>query len=520
MLECLNACILQSCYNTLRKGTIAMNKYLLRIFLALGLAFALIGNAQAHPLGNFTVNQYSRVVVDADTITVHYVVDMAEIPAFQAIQSIDANQDGQLTDAERQAYLDSQQAALLPGLLLSNAGTPLPLTLQASNLEFPDGQGGLKILRLTFDLQADHPAPGTQLSLEYRVNNFAERLGWREIVIQSSGGVTLAETNALADSISNELRSYPEDSLASPLDMRSATFTIAPGGVAASPQQAQPTATGTSGRADDRLAALVSGELTPATIAIALVLAFILGAGHALTPGHGKTVVAAYLVGARGTARQALFLGLATTLTHTAGVFLLGFVVLGVSQYLLPEQIYPWLEFTSGALVVIIGVVLFRSRLAGLLGWNNAHHTHDHSDSDHEHGPHTHTHDHDGALADWADAKIAGRHVEQPNVSWRSLLALGISGGLIPCPSALVVLLGAVALGRVGFGMVLILAFSLGLAAVLTSLGLLLVYARGLFEKLPTNGLLMRALPVASAVLVTIVGCVISYGGLVQAGVL
>jgi ABC-type nickel/cobalt efflux system permease component RcnA len=294
-----------------------------------------------------------------------------------------------------------------------------------------------------------------------------------------------------------------------------------------------------STRADDQLAALIANrDLTPGAIAIALVLAFVLGAGHALTPGHGKTIVAAYLVGARGTARHAIFLGLTTTLTHTAGVFLLGFVTLAISRYILPEQIYPWLEFASGLMVVIIGIALFRSRLLLLLQHNKANnqqhnhehgphththehepHTHNHSagwlDSDHEHGPDTHTHDHDHALADWASGSAAG----QPEVSWRSLLALGVSGGLIPCPSALVVLLGAIALGRIGFGLLLIVSFSLGLASVLTALGMLLVYARGLFENMPMNGVIMKALPVVSAVLVTIAGGVITYGGLVQAGI-
>jgi ABC-type nickel/cobalt efflux system permease component RcnA len=144
-------------------------------------------------------------------------------------------------------------------------------------------------------------------------------------------------------------------------------------------------------------------------------------------------------------------------------------------------------------------------------------------DSDHEHGPDTHTHEYEGKLADWAAGnatKPASPAATKPGVSWKSLLALGVSGGLIPCPSALVVLLGAIALGRVGFGMLLIVAFSAGLAAVLTALGMALVYTRTFFEKLPTNGVLLRALPIASAILVTLAGCAISASALVQAGLL
>jgi ABC-type nickel/cobalt efflux system permease component RcnA len=274
---------------------------------------------------------------------------------------------------------------------------------------------------------------------------------------------------------------------------------------------------------------IASKQLTPAVIALALLLALVLGAGHALTPGHGKTIVAAYLVGARGTAKHAIFLGITTTVTHTAGVFAIGFVTLWISNYILPEQLYPWLEFISGLLVVGIGLVLFRGRLKSLLRRRTADggrrttdehghdhdHSHDHShDHDHghnhshsqDHGPHNHSHMPPGA--------------DGGPVTWRGLLALGISGGLLPCPSALVVLLSAIALHRVAFGMLLIVAFSIGLAGVLTGIGLLLVYARRLFERFPTDGRLLQALPVASAAFVTLAGVVIAAGALAQAGVL
>jgi ABC-type nickel/cobalt efflux system permease component RcnA len=326
--------------------------------------------------------------------------------------------------------------------------------------------------------------------------------------------------------------------LTSPLNIRevhaSAMFGASPAGTAAMASSAAQPA---SARVPDAFASLIATrELTPAVIALALLLALLLGAGHALTPGHGKTIVAAYLVGARGTARHAVFLGLTTTITHTAGVFLLGFVTLAISNYILPEQLYPWLEFISGALVVAIGLTLFRSRLASLLRrktknrrpntnlrFSAGGHTHDHDDS-HDHG-HTHaSHDH-GHMHDHGHDHDHGPHGHthlppgsdgQP-ISWRGLLALGISGGLLPCPSALVVLLSAIALHRVAFGMLLFVAFSVGLAGVLTGIGLLLVYARRLFERFPTDGRLLRALPVASAAFVTVAGLAIVAGALAQA---
>lgn len=501
-----------------------MRNWLMPMLLALTLLLTLApAPAQAHPLGNFTVNQASRLLVERGTVRVRYLVDMAEIPAFQERQAIDANQDGAVSDAEGEAYLAQQAPALLAGLSLSVAGSPLALAVERQQISFPEGQGGLPTLRLQLDLVASLADMAQPLAIEYRDDNYAERIGWREIVIAPGDGVALQNSSVPAQSPSDDLRTYPQDMLSSPLDVRAASASASFGAAQAQApaQAAQPAGAGVP----DRFASLIAErELTPAVVALALLLALLLGAGHALTPGHGKTIVAAYLVGARGTARHAIFLGLTTTITHTAGVFLLGLVTLSISNYVLPEQLYPWLELISGVLVVAIGLSLFRSRLAGLLGrtyppygWKGAlaahphdhdhDHTHDHDhDHGHDHGPHGHSH-----MPPGADG--------QP-VTWRGLLALGISGGLLPCPSALVVLLSAIALGRVAFGMLLIVAFSVGLAAVLTGIGLLLVYARRLFERFPAEGRLLRALPVASAAFVVLAGLAISAGALVQAGVL
>jgi ABC-type nickel/cobalt efflux system permease component RcnA len=486
-------------------------------------------SAAAHPLGNFTVNQYSRLEAGRDTVRVRYIVDMAEIPAFQERAALDADQDDAVSDAEARTYLDRQTPLLAAGLRLTVDGAPVELRAVSQDIAFPPGQGGLSTLRLTLDLEARLPASGEPRELLYSVTNYDERLGWREIVVRAGASTTLGGSTATSEERSAELTRYPDDMLSSPLDEREARFTLAPG-VAAAPvaTASEPVAAGISG---DALAGLLSArELTPATMAAALLLAVLLGAGHALTPGHGKTVVAAYLVGARGTALHAVVLGLVTTITHTAGVFLLGFATLLLSRYVLPERIYPWLELISGALVVVLGAGLLRGRLLHARstgrGAQDSDHHHDHGhdhghehdhaherdhNHDHHHGPGGHTHDHEQIIADRVAQAIQNRAV-----SWRSLLALGISGGLLPCPSALVVLLGAVALGRVGFGMLLIVAFSLGLAAVLTGIGLVLVYARSLFERLPSSGLLLRALPVASAAIVVLAGLGITAAAIVQ----
>jgi ABC-type nickel/cobalt efflux system permease component RcnA len=494
-----------------------MKRWLLPLLIALLLVFARTpARAEAHPLGNFTVNQYSRLEVGRDTVRVRYIVDMAEIPAFQERQAMDGDGDGQVSDAESAAYLAQQSPTLLAGLRLALNNTPASLRVADQRLSFPPGQGGLLTLRMEFDLTAATAGGNQPITIDYRDSNFGERIGWREIVVRPGAGVALSDSSAPAQDQSDELRNYPEDMLTSPLNIRDARVSAR---LSATTESADTTtsttaANSTSARVPDAFANLIaSKELTPAAIALALLLALLLGAGHALTPGHGKTIVAAYLVGARGTAKHAIFLGITTTVTHTAGVFAIGFVTLWISNYILPEQLYPWLEFISGLLVIGIGLVLFRGRLKSLLRRPATAHAHDH---DHDHS-HDHSHDHD-------HGPLGHSHMPPGSdggpVTWRGLLALGVSGGLLPCPSALVVLLSAIALHRVAFGMLLIVAFSIGLAGVLTGIGLLLVYARRLFERFPTDGRLLQALPVASAAFVTLAGMMIAAGALVQAGVL
>jgi nickel/cobalt transporter (NicO) family protein len=218
-----------------------------------------------------------------------------------------------------------------------------------------------------------------------------------------------------------------------------------------------------------------------------LLAAFGWGALHALSPGHGKAMVAAYLIGTRGTARHAAGLGVTVTITHTLGVFALGLVTLLLSQYILPEDLYPWLTLVSGLLVVCIGTGVLRSRIRGR-GQGGHGHSHHH----HEHGHPHHHHDH------------------EHTVTRRSLIGMGAAAGLIPCPSALVVLLGAIAQHEVALGMLLIVAFSVGLAATLTGLGLLVVYARRVLPRLRMDGRLAAMLPAASALAIVIVGCVLT----------
>lgn len=545
--------------------------------------------AQAHPLGDFTVNHYDRIEVSEDGITVFSVLDMAEIPAFQERQTIDQDNDGQVDAAESAAYAERKAAELRSNLRLRIDGGEAALEETSRELTFPPGQGGLTTLRLEVTYNA--ALPGGWRAAPPRVafedGNDANKIGWREIVVQAGAGVAIGETDAPPEDLTQALTVYPEDRLQSPPDVRATAFTFAPGAGVARPSSPldvnrERAARGNPDSSLARFAGLIAEkELGFGVVALPLLAAAGFGALHALSPGHGKTVVAAYLVGSRGTARHALLLGLVVTATHTSTVYALGFVTLYLSEYILPETLYPWLGIASGALIVAMGLSLFAGRLrsSGLLkearswlrsragarpGVHGAQLTlatapadggfdvvapsvaypdadrvgaHDHTNW-HTHGP-AHDHAHNGDAASMHSHGIGPTHAhaipgaDGEPVTWRRLVGLGVFGGMLPCPSAIVVMLSAIALHRVAFGLLLIVAFSVGLAAVLTAIGFVVVFAgrassrvpilRRIIDRAHERGalwLMARALPVVAALAVTAAGALITLRALVDQGTL
>ena len=458
--------------------------------------------ANAHPLGNFTINHYAGVQVAPDGVGIDYVLDMAEIPAFQEINQLDTNHNRKAEPVETVQYPDQKCQEVNSHLELLINKYPLALSLIKSTVEFPPGVGGLSTLRLSCNFQGTTELVGANQLIEFEDQFYPQRLGWREITVAANGVPIQGDFTSL--SITNRLRDYPTDLLSSPLDQRRIDFKL--NSSLTSSQQAPPPSVKSSSRLDNALTGRSNDIFTSlitqenhnfSTILIALAIAFLWGGLHALSPGHGKTIVGAYLVGSRSNAQHALFLGLIITITHTAGIFALGLVTLGTSQFILTEQLYPWLSVFSGVLVTVIGLNLFISRLQTTQVWSSHDHVHSHQHSHDLHHHHHHVHHEHSHLPPDSDLS---------SMNWSSLLALGISGGLLPCPSALVVLLSAIALGRIGFGLALVSAFSLGLAAVLTGIGLMLVYAKDRFEHLPFQIPRIKMLPVASALCITLIG--------------
>ncbi len=467
--------------------------------------------AFAHPLGNFTINHYAGLEVAPTEIRLDVVIDQAEIPAFQERLRLDSDEDGTVSDEEAGAARESECGALAPFLNLSVDGAAAGFELTAAGLSFPSGAGGLPTMRLACGFRAPVPdgfGGGRDVAFEDRSS--PSRLGWREVVV-TGNGVTVSGRDVLGASLSRRLTDYPADRLATPLAMDTVAFRAADGGptvapfvapdalpiageVRAAASHAADAATVPGGAAVEVPAVFGTAELSPGVLLAAILTAVALGAGHALTPGHGKTLVAAYLVGTRGTALHAAGLGLSVTVAHTFGILLLAALVVAAGAALPTELVVRWLPVVAASTIVGIGAWMLvgevRRRRAG----------HDHAIG-HDH-PHRH--------GDGPSHHHAGHaHGPASAITWRSLFALGLAGGIVPSTSALLILLGTIASGRPAFGVILVVAFGLGMAVVLAGLGLALVVARDRVERLTAGSraeAVLAWMPVTAGAFVVVVG--------------
>jgi ABC-type nickel/cobalt efflux system permease component RcnA len=488
----------------------------------------------AHPLGNFTINHYAGLRVEPDRIVMDLVIDQAEIPTFEARFDFDADSDGELSDAEIEDGRIGACESLLPDLRLHVDEQPIALKLHEAGLTFPPGAGGLSTMRIVCGLEGALPATlraDTPATVSFVDDSSRDRLGWREIVIEGSGvAISPLEGEVRTESLSDRLTAYPADLLASGLDDRQLLVRAMLGGpilpalvipdaepvpgavvVDASPAPSA-AAVASPAPAGDAVPGGVTGgelpsifreaDLTPFVLLLSLITAAGLGAGHALTPGHGKTLMAAYLVGTRGTPVHALGLGLSVSLSHTVGILVLAAIVVGAADVLPPDLVVRAAPVVAAISIVGIGgwmlLAEVRRRRAAAAAEHGHGHDHPH---DHDHVPaseHEHEHSHGGVRHSHAPARGSA-------ITWRSLFVLGLAGGLIPSTSALLILLGSIAAGRAGFGFVLVVAFGLGMAAVMAGIGLAMVFARARLDRLPTGtgfGRVREFVPLAAAVLV------------------
>jgi nickel/cobalt transporter (NicO) family protein len=475
------------------------------LILAAGL-FAVTGMiggsvASAHPLGNFTINRYSELVLSPETIDIDYVLDMAEIPTFQETSAIDVNGDGSIGAPERQSWADRTAAKIRANLIVAVDGRAVQLRAVSDSMRFRSGQAGLPILYFTATFRG--PLGGASGTVEYADGNFPGRIGWKEITARSDEGVALGHSSVPAHSVSQALRAYPRDLLSSPLDVATATLAFHPGrATTVGSTRAGRTVGGSPVASGGSFAALVNRRLTPLVLAVSLVLAFGFGALHALGPGHGKTITAAYLVGQGARTRQAAAVGVAVAVMHTASVLGLGLLLFVLARSLPADRVYPWLTLGTGLVAMGLGAGLLvarvRGRRRGLDPWLG--HTHHPPGSDHSHHSHT------------AQSQPS---VERRPLSGRGLAALAVAGGILPSPTAFVVLTGAVAAHRVGYGLTLIFAFSAGLASSLVVVGLLALRARAMVSN-RLRSRWMGLIPIVSALVIVGFGLFFATRGLVQ----
>jgi nickel/cobalt transporter (NicO) family protein len=402
--------------------------------------------AAAHPLGNITINHYAGIRVGLGEIRLDVVIDQAEIPTFEVRSRLDADADGELSDAEVAAAREPECRELADSLELKVAGSAVTLTSSSADLSFPLG-AGLPTTRLACEYVAALPAPIAigGVEIEFTDRSYEGRLGWREIVVVGDGTtVEATDGEFLTHSPSERLTRYPTVSLTALPAMSTVMFRATPGGGAA-PPAASPG--GPAIPAEGLPAIFGASDLSPMIILVSLLTAIALGAFHALTPGHGKTLVAASLVGSRGTAVHAVGLGLAVTISHTLGILVLAALIVGARELLPAEVVADRLPLIAAVGIVAVGGWMLLAEVRRLRTATGG-------------GPATH--------------KAIGR---------RSLFALGLAGGIVPSTSALLILLGAIAAGRPAFGVVLVVAFGLGMAVVLGGVGMAVVRARSWVDR-------------------------------------
>jgi nickel/cobalt transporter (NicO) family protein len=502
----------------------------------------------AHPMGNFSVNHYAKIQLEPEGADILFVLDLAEIPTFELLQKWGLNAGS--PKAELQARAVAEARAWATQVRITADGKPVAAKFLGAEMVMADGAGNLPVMRVSTHLNVK-AAPG---KLEYADGAYPDRTaGWKEVVVVAKNGAGIKTSTAGTKDISQGLTAYPQDAtVAPPQDLKAAVVWVAApvekpvitplitatqqpepapsvekapaAPVPTAPTVAEPNSRGQVRRNDFLSKALKGGEIGWGLGLACIAVAFWFGALHALEPGHGKTMVAAYLVGAKGTVKHAIFLGGMVTFTHTISVFFLGLVTLFLSQYIMPDKISKVLGIVSGLTIVYLGGMLLYRRFMGLHGHDHGHHHHHHHDEfendsdmafpvhthDHPHHDHEHGHSH-GALTHTHDGHTHS-HVPEGDVTFKSLVALGASGGLVPCPSALVLLLSAISIGRTGFGLLLLVSFSLGLALVLMAMGLIVVYAKNLFPDRQSEkpNPFFEYMPIVSAAIIFVIGIVLT----------
>jgi ABC-type nickel/cobalt efflux system permease component RcnA len=431
--------------------------------------------AWGHPAGFSSINRYIGVECsDERGVRLAYLLDFAELPSYAEIEQLDTNHDGNVTPEEQRAYLDARLAPLVAGWAVEVNGARASPRVTGSSLAVLEGERGLSTVRISAEVGLDgvgvRDAGGGEVRVHVVDRSFAEAPGWREMAAADSEtwGVVSGRREGRVEALSYSRGGEPPR-----VDEASFTLSRAKAGVA--PASVAPPAAPPS--IDPRLVAVSRAVREAARSGsfpvMALWLALLMGAAHALSPGHGKALAAAYLVGSRARAWHAVVLGVVVIVAHTVAVFALGLLAVGVERAIGSGRLMRWVDVLAAVTVIVVGAAQVGRAWRGATG-----------------SFHTHAH----VTTDGGGAPL------------RSVLALGASVGVTPCPSALVLLLAAVSLHRVGLGLVLVAAFAAGGAVTLTVIGAIVVAARRVVERASFAGPALRWIPVVSSIGVLVLG--------------
>lgn len=494
--------------------------------------FLFADRADAHPLGNFTINHLAKLDVRNGSVNVRYILDIAEIPTFQVMQERGSKRDWSAADL--QAWADSEVPLVRDALKINVDQNSIALQPLAAQARLRPGAGGLPILYWVGTFRGTMTS-GVAHAITVNDHVYENRqIGWKDIVVLPEREPT------------NELLKYPSALIASPRNKTNVELSVVANGaviknVSNASLEPAPQPANSIVRSTLLSDMFANPRQTPLFILLTIFAAFGLGALHAIEPGHGKALLAVTLVGARATAQQAVILGASLTFAHTIGVILLGIALFFLASFV-SETIYPWITLVSGIGIVIIGARslsrYMRTRAsANSHAHSHAHpkaHAHDHTHEhahDHVHGAevgHDHHHHAPGKPAHEHHAQESQAHGpgghshaipgEEP-INFRGAVWAAMSGGIAPCPAAIVVMLAALRLHKLGYGLLLIVIFSLGLATVLIALGIAVVHGASWLSKRSGFDRFVRYGPLASAGIICIIGAIMIGQGFVAQGV-
>jgi len=455
-----------------------------------------------------------------DHVDVKYTISLTRLLLIEEIIVMNKDGDAKISEEEKKAYYSALREKLRKGLNLALDGRSITLDIsQGIELRLP-------VYRVFHFRGRYEPLALGAHEIQFSDKNYPKLPGPVEIVAKTDEGIALL-SKANVDLSKSYQAPGSADGRRGAFQLRELQIRFRVGevdslveyagpetkktGGASTESAVAPGAAQSTGRIDRLAKRLFQGEVVGVGGTVVVLCTFILlGAAHALTPGHGKTIVAAYLIGSKGRVRDAVFLGVVVTFTHTASVVALGVVVQALKNVFLPARLNPFIASASGVLIFVMGICLLVSRARG-----KKTHNHDH---DHEH-THDHMHDHDHDHSYHHEGHEA--HDHGAKVTTAALLSLGIAGGIVPCPDALAVLLLAISFNHLLLGLLLLLAFSLGLAVVLIAIGVLLVTGRLRLSKgVEESRVVKYYLPVASAVAIAILGAAMAIVPLVKSGIL